>query len=209
MKKFFVIDDHAIVRNGVRYMLEEFYRPCSVDEATNEQEVIKKIRSEDYDLVLLDINIPKTNTIDLLKFMLITKPDTKVLIFSMNAEKMHARRYLDAGAMGFLSKDAPIDEIKRAISLVLNNKKYYSQEFIGYLLEEKTGTQCSNPFQKLTEREFAIVTLFLQGKSLTEVSSILNIQRSTTGTHKAKLFEKLKVNNMIELVELAQTYDVR
>lgn len=206
MKNFLLIDDHAVVRKGVKYMLTEFYKPCKIDEAENEEQVVEKIKSDSYDLIFLDINMPETNTYELLKYILQKNPGIRVLIFSMNAEKIHAKRYLEAGAKGFLSKDAPIDELNRAINLILNNRTYYSEALINTLMHEKTGKQKANPFEKLSEREFQIVNLLLEGKSLTEISGILNIHTSTTGTHKAKIFEKLHVNNLVELIELAKIH---
>jgi two-component system invasion response regulator UvrY len=187
-------------------MLNEYWQPCVVDEAESEDEAIALTKTKIYDLVLLDINIPNTNTIELLKYLLIIRPQLKVIIFSMNAEKMHAKRYLDVGAHGFLSKDASIDEIKRAINMVLNNRKYYSENFIDSFFSKKNNEISTNPFERLTEREFEIVSMFLQGKTLTEISELLSIQRSTTGTHKAKIFEKLNINNLVELIELASIY---
>jgi two-component system invasion response regulator UvrY len=189
-------------------MITQFFTPCQIDEAEDEAEVMQKIRLNNYDVIFLDINIPATNSLELLKHVLILKPRLKIIIFSMNIEKMHAKRYLDAGAMGYLSKDASIDEIIKAINTVLNNRKYYSENLVETLLGQKTETAGSNPFDKLTEREFQIVNLFLTGKSLTEISNLLHIQRSTTGTHKAKIFEKLNVQNMVELVELANMHNV-
>jgi DNA-binding NarL/FixJ family response regulator len=206
MKTFLLIDDHAVVRRGVSFLLSDLYKPCKIDEAENEQQVLEKISGNDYDLLVLDINIPNTNTLDLLKHILIKKPDAKVLMFSMNPEKMYAQRYLEAGAKGFLSKDAPIDEIERAINLIFNGKNYYSDALIDSVMSNKRGTAKNNPFKTLSEREFEICNLLLGGKSLTEISHQLNIQTSTTGTHKAKIFEKLDVKNLVELIELSKIH---
>jgi DNA-binding NarL/FixJ family response regulator len=205
MRKFLLIDDHAVVRNGVKHMLSEFYEACKVDEAADEEQALEILASEQYDLIFLDINIPKTNTLDLLKRMLANDQKLRVLMFSMNNEKMHAKRYLEAGAKGFLSKDAPIDEIKRVIGIILDNKTYYSDAFIDTLIHEKSGQEI-NPFDKLSEREFQIATLMLAGKSLTEISATLAIHTSTTGTHKSKIFEKLNVKNLVEMIELAKIH---
>jgi two-component system, NarL family, invasion response regulator UvrY len=206
---FLLIDDHAVLREGMRFILKEFYKECIIDEAENEAQAIKKIKENAYDLVVMDINMPETNALGLLKVALTYREDLKVLMFSMNSEKIHAKRYIEAGAKGFLSKDAPIDEIKKAVSTALNNKNYYSQDLINKLVLEKSGKEKSSPFDKLSDREFEIASLLLAGKSLSEISSLLNIQTSTTGTHKAKLFEKLQVKNLVELIELANMYEVK
>lgn len=209
MKKFLLIDDHAIVRSGIKFWLSAEYNPSEIDEAENGKEATKKIQDNDYDLLLLDIHMPETNSFDLLKYILNTKPDSKVLIFSMNSEGMYAKRFLQAGAVGFVSKDAPIEELKKAIHLTLNNRKYFSDKFIDTILNEKIGEENINPFLKLSDREFEITSLLLEGKALSEISHLLNIHNSTTGTHKARIFEKLKIENVFQLNKLAVLYDIK
>ncbi len=208
MKKFLLIDDHAIVRSGIRFWLSAEYNPSEIDEAENGKQATEKVDNNDYDLLLLDIHLPQTNSFDLLKSILITKPDSKVLIFSMNSEGMYAKRFLQAGAVGFVSKDAPIEELKRAVDFTLNNKKYFSDQFIESILNEKRGVDLNNPFLKLSEREFEITSLLLEGKSVGEISTLLNIHNSTTGTYKARIFEKLKIENIFQLTKLATLYDL-
>lgn len=203
MKNFLLIDDHAVVRNGVKYLLTDLYPDCNVDEAENEAQAIESVKDNSYDLIFLDINIPQTNTLDLLKYILNIKPEIKVLMFSMNAEKLYAKRYLEAGAKGFISKDAPVDELKRAINIVLNNKNYYSEAFIDTIMSGKTGKN-NNPIENLSQREFEIYNLLAAGKSLTEISELLDIHKSTLGTHKAKILSKLNLRNMFELIEFAK-----
>lgn len=210
MKKFLLIDDHPIVRSGVKSWLWAQYNAAEIDEADNGKQAIEKIKHKNYDLLLLDIHMPETNSFDLLKYILKTKPDSKVLIFSMNSEGMYAKRFLKAGAVGFISKDAPIAELQKAVSLTLNNRRYFSDVFIESVLNEKTAKyDNSNPFYNLSGREFEIATLLLEGKAVGEISALLNIKNSTTGTYKARIFEKLKVENVFQLNELAVFYDIK
>lgn len=209
MKKFLLIDDHAIVRSGIKFWLSAEYNTTEIDEAENGKEASIKIQDNEYDLVLLDIHMPDTNSFDLLKFIMATKPNSKVLIFSMNSEGMYAKRFLRAGAVGFVSKDAPIEELKKAVELTLNNKKYYSEKFIDSILNDTGGEENVTPFLKLSGREFEITSLLLEGKSVTEISQILNIHNSTTGTYKARIFEKLNIENVLQLNKLAVLYDIK
>jgi len=208
MKRFLLIDDHSIVRSGISFLLSQVYSQCEIDEAENGEIAVQQIKTHQYDFILMDIQIPGTNTLDLLDYILTVKPQSKVLMFSMNSEAVYAKRYLKAGAKGFLSKDAPVEEIKKAINLVLNNKKYYSEAMLESLIEDDSSRQNENPFEKLSEREFAITNLLLKGMTLTEVSAALNIQMSTTGTHKARIFEKLNVKNILQLSKLAKLYQI-
>lgn len=209
MKKFLLIDDHAIVRSGIKFWLSAEYHPSEIDEAENGKEATQKITEKVYDLILLDIHMPETNSFDLLKYIMSAKPDSRVLVFSMNSEGMYAKRFLRAGAVGFVSKDAPIEELKKAINLTLNDKKYYSDKFIDTILNEKVGEDSPNPFLKLSGREFEITTFLLEGKSVSEISQLLNIHNSTTGTYKARIFEKLNIVNVFQLNKLAAFYDIK
>ena len=209
MKKFLLVDDHAIVRSGMKFWLSAEYNPSEIDEAENGKEAFQKIQDTDYDLLLLDIHMPETNSFELLKSILNTKPDSKVLIFSMNSESMYAKRFIKAGAMGFVSKDWPIEELKKAVDLILNNEKYFSNAFIESALDEKISKENNNPFSNLSDREFEITNLLLEGKGVGEISSFLNIKNSTTGTYKARIFEKLNVQNVLQLNELAVLYDIK
>jgi two-component system, NarL family, invasion response regulator UvrY len=209
MKKFLLIDDHAIVRSGIKFWLSAEYNPSKIDEAENGKQATEKIQDTDYDLLLLDIHMPETNSFDLLKYILNTKPNSKVLIFSMNSESMYAKRFLKAGAIGFVSKDAPIEELKKAVDLTLNNRKYFSDTFIESVLNEKIDKEYNNPFSNLSTREFEIANLLLEGKPVGEISVLLNIKNSTTATYKARIFEKLKIENVLQLNELAVLYEIK
>lgn len=209
MKKFLLIDDHAIVRSGIKFWLSAEYNPSKIDEAENGKQATEKIQETDYDLILLDIHMPETNSFDLLKNILSSKPDSKVLIFSMNSESMYAKRFLKAGAIGFVSKDAPIEELKKAVDLSLNNRKYFSDTFIESVLNEKVDKEYNNPFSNLSAREFEIANLLLEGKPVGEISVLLNIKNSTTATYKARIFEKLKIENVLQLNELAVLYEIK
>lgn len=208
MKKFLLVDDHVVVRSGIKILLSDIYNPCEIYEAMNGETAILKLKENQYDLVLLDIQMPNTDTLGLMEYIHITYPDAKVLMFSMSAENIYAKRFMKAGAYGFISKEAPLEEITRAINVILNGKKYISETLAEKLAEDSFSGKSSNPFNELSPREFEIVSLLLDGKTVTDISRILNIQTSTVGTHKARLFEKLVVTNILELKEMATTYNL-
>jgi two-component system, NarL family, invasion response regulator UvrY len=208
MKKFLLVDDHVVVRSGIRILLSEIYNPAEVHEAMNGEGAILKLKENHFDLIMLDIQMPKTDTLGLMEYIHIKYPDAKVLIFSMSAENIYAKRFMKAGAYGFISKEAPLEEITRAINIILGNKKYISDTLAEKLAEDSFSGKSGNPFNELSPREFEIVSLLLNGKTVSEISHALNIQTSTVGTHKARLFEKLGVTNLLELKELATTYNL-
>ena len=206
MKKFLLIDDHVVVRSGIKTLLLEIFKPCEIYEAGDGTAAVAELNKYPYDLVIMDIQMPGTDAFGLMEYIRINHEDARVLVFSMSAENIYAKRFLKAGAKGFVSKEAPLEEIKRAITQVLNNKRYISEAMIDILTEESYSDTAKNPFQKLSARELEITSLLLSGQTLSEISKSLHIQISTTGTHKSRLFEKLGITNVLELKELADFY---
>jgi len=188
-------------------LLSDIYSPCEVDEAEDGESATEKMKHNEYDLVMMDIQMPKTDTLGFMEYIHIKYPKTKVLIFSMSAERIYAKRFLKAGAKGFLSKSSAVEEIKKAINLVIHNRKYISETLALSLIEESLGETAANPFNKLSSREFEIATLLLSGNTNSNISGSLNIHTSTIGTHKTRLFEKLGITNILELKELANGYN--
>ncbi len=209
MKKFLLVDDHVVVRSGIKVLLSEIYNPAEIQEAFDGESTIQKLKDDEYDLIMLDIQMPNTDTLGLMKIIHEQYPGAKVLIFSMSAENIYAKRFMKAGAYGFISKEAPLEEITKAINLILNDRKYISDSMIDKLTEDSLSGNPGNPFDKLSPKEFEIVSLLLSGKTLTDISHSLNIHTSTAGTHKARLFEKLGVTNVLELNELAKAYGIQ
>jgi two-component system, NarL family, invasion response regulator UvrY len=208
MNRFLLVDDHVVVRSGVKILLAHLYNGAEIHEAMNGETAIEKLKETSFDLIMLDIQMPNTDTLSLMEYIQVNYPAAKVLMFSMSAETIYAERFMKAGACGFISKEAPMDEITKAISLILSGKKYISEALAAKIAEDNYAGKPGNPFNGLSPREFEIVSLLLEGKTVTDITQILNIQTSTVGTHKARLFEKLGVENILQLKELATTYNL-
>ncbi len=209
MPHFLVVDDHSIVRSGLILLIKDFMSHTEIDEAYDGDSAFEKIKQKNYDLVIMDVNMPNTDSLGILNSILSFKPSTKIIIFSMNAEELYAKRYLKMGAMGYLRKDAAGSEIQKAISSVLNNKKYISTELSEILLSDlQDKNHLENPFDKLSPREFEMVQHLSRGESVAQISQTLNLHKSTIGTHKARIFEKLQCDNVIELNKLAEIHNV-
>ncbi len=208
MKKFLLVDDHNVVRSGIRGLLLEIFTPCEIHEAGDGDAAVEKLKENTYDFIMMDIQMPKTDSLGLMEFINVRYPNSKVLIFSMSPEKIYAKRFLKAGAKGFLTKEASLDEVKKAINLVLNNRTYISESLAGSLVKDSYSGTPANPFEKLSAREFEIASLLLSGHTISDISKSLNLQVSTVGTHKARIFEKLNVSNLLELKELSSSYNM-
>lgn len=208
VKYFLLIDDHEIVRSGVKTVLLELFKPCEIFEASNEKEALVELKARKYDLIIMDVQMPDTDSAGLLKNIKIKTPEVKVLVFSMSAENLYAKRFMKLGAMGFVTKNSGLSELIKAINLALNNRKYISESFAEILAGEVGDEKSNNPFESLSSREFEIVSLIIHGKSLNEISDLLSIHSSTVSTHKSRLFEKLGVKNLPELLELARAFNL-
>jgi two-component system invasion response regulator UvrY len=208
MLKLLLVDDHFIIRTGLKLIIENFMPHCKIDEADNGDSCFEKVKKNNYDLLILDVNMPNTDYFVLASFILALKQEMKILIFSMNDEEVYAKRYLKMGVMGYLKKDENLDEIKKAITTVLNNKKYVSPGLSQILIEDFHSNKAENPFDSLSLREFEIVRYLIRGESVAEICQKLNLHPSTVGTHKARIFEKLKCSNIIDLNSLAKVHNI-
>jgi two-component system invasion response regulator UvrY len=209
MKTILIVDDHEIVRSGLKMLINGFYPFVELQEAHNEESTVEILKKQQFDLVILDMHMPNSNSIGLLEYIGKMFPATKVLIFSMGSEVLYAKRFLQAGAKGYLAKDSPMGEVKLAIETILEGGKYISKNLMDILVDDVTTNKSSNPFDQLSSREFQIASFLLDGLSLTEISTLLNLQPSTVGTYKGRIFEKLKVSNLIELIDMANVYHIR
>lgn len=206
-QKFLLVDDHVVIRTGLRVLLTDLYPFAEIQEAWDGESMLRKLRENQFKLIVMDIQMPNTESISILNTVITKYPTASVLIYSMSSESIYAKRFIKAGAKGFLSKEAPLTELKKAIHQVLSNKKYISEAMVEMLANDLHQDKPSNPFSALSSREFEIVAMLLSGTTLSEISHTLNIQPSTVATHKSRLFEKLNVKNILELKDLATVYE--
>jgi len=208
MKHFLLIDDHEVVREGVKNLLLSLYNPCKIYEAEDQESAFKQLKSQAFDLVIMDVQMPDTDTAGLMEYMNTNYPGINVLIFSMSAENIYAKRFLHAGARGFVSKTAELSELKKAIELVLNNRRYVSENLKGILADGLGTNEPENPFEKLSKGEFNVAMMLIKGNSIGEIATLVNKSMSTVATHKIRLFEKLQIKNITELIELGRVYNI-
>jgi two-component system, NarL family, invasion response regulator UvrY len=206
MKRFLLADDHSIVRTGLRLIIKDEFPQAEIDECKDGDSAWKKIRDTVYDLVILDINMPGTDSFNLLRNIFSLKPDQKTLILTMNREDIYAKKYLHLGVKGFINKEAEPSELRRAILTTLNNRRYLSAHMQQILTMEVIEGKTHSPFDSLSPREMEIMNHLIAGKNISEISHILSVHISTVSTHKASLMQKLGVNNVIELIKLAQLF---
>ena len=209
MANILIVDDHIVITTGLKIVIGNFLPDSDIDVANDGDIAFEKIKHRNYDLIIMDISLPNTDSFNVVSNILAIKPTSRILMFSMSPEEMFAKRYLKIGALGYINKDAPLDEIKNAIEHALKNKRYLSPELQEKLaLETLSNDHHENQFDKLSPREFEIVQHLVHGDSVSEISRKLNLHTSTVGTHKAKIFEKLKCENIVELVTMAKVHNL-
>lgn len=206
--KILLAEDHSIVRYGTSLILKNISPDITVDESDNFEETLRLIDKKSYDLLILDILIPKGNNVDMVPLIRLRQSNIRILIFSGLDERLYALRYLQAGADGYLMKDSPKNEIIEAIRCILNNGKYVSpdvrQQLLQNLHQKEEARQ--NPMLALSDREVEVMQLLIQGHAIGEIAQLMNLQVSTVSTYKTRVFKKLEVNNVIELAEKRKAY---
>jgi len=204
-----IADDHTIVRSGIKLIIQDLLPSTVFDEASNGDEVISCVKKNDYEMIVLDINMPDTDSITLVTNLFAYREQCKILIYSMNSEELYAKRFIKLGVLGYLNKESESEEIRRAITCVLRGDNYISKKLKKDLSEDMHSKKGGdNPFEKLSDREIQTVKYLLHGYSLLEIRKILNVHSSTVGTYKTRIFEKLKIRTVRDLGELARMYQL-
>jgi DNA-binding NarL/FixJ family response regulator len=198
-----IADDHDIVRQGLRRILEKNNEMKIVAEHANGSDALKWLYRNDCDVVLLDISMPGKNGIDVLKQIREEKPKLPVLILSIYAEDQYAVRLIKSGAAGYLTKGCASSILLEAVRRVAEGKKYISPSVAEMLAEELNAPDGKLPHQILTNREFQIFQLFALAKTVTEIADSLALSPKTVSTHRSRILEKMHLRNNAELMHYA------
>jgi len=203
MINILMVDDHAIVREGLRRIIEEKKEMKVAFEATTGEEALYLISKEIFDVVLLDIAMPGKNGLQTLKEIKKYKSTIPVLMLSMHAEEQYALRAIKAGASGYLTKDSAPEELVIAIKKVYSGKKYISQEVAGLLTTDIYHKENKQLHEYLSDREFEIMKLLIKGNSARKMATALSISDKTVSTYRSRIMKKMHMNNISELIHYA------
>lgn len=206
-KNILIVDDHLVVRNGVAMVLEKKIEDVSVSNAQNFFEAVDLLKEISFDLIILDINIPGGKKTEMISDLRAVQPDVKILMFSAYEEEHYALKYMAAGANGYLHKLCSEERMIFAVTSIFESSTYISSELANKLIESRTSNKNQNPRDVLSTREFQIAELLIKGNGNLEISNMLDIHMSTVSTYKARVFEKLKINNLIELINIYNSYE--
>ena len=203
MLNVIIADDHAILREGLRGILAATDDLKVIGEAGNHAEIMKLLRSQRCDILLLDIAMPGKNGIDTLKQVKSEWPALPVLMLSMYPEDQYAVRALKAGASGYLTKASAPDQLVEAIRQVTRGRKYITPELAQSLAESVNAPSAAEPHEELSDREFQTLRLIASGKTLSQIAEVLSISPKTVSVYRARLLAKLRLVNNAELTRYA------
>lgn len=206
--RIIVADDHGIVRMGLIQTIKRLLPAAIISEVEDYRSLYKEILKEELNLAIMDVNMPNGSIQEAIDYIKIHQPNLKILIFSSQDEELYAMRYLKMGAGGYLSKQSSHAVIETALTAMLSTGRYASEVvkeamFLGSL----TGATKDSPFEALSDRELQIANKIAEGLSLKEISNQLNLHSSTISTYKNRLFEKLNIRSVPELVEILRMYN--
>lgn len=199
-KNILLVDDHLVVRKGVEIILSNSIPGATIYNVENYDEAIKLVNVIKFDIVILDININGVENIKIMNKIKSIQKDLKILIFSSHDENQYGVRYIQNGADGYLNKFCSEDKVVSVVNEILENGMFYSKDLKAKLFAK--SKQHSNTIENLSNREFEIAQLLINGYGNLEISNKLEIQMSTVSTYKNRIFDKLDINNVVALSKL-------
>ena len=202
-KRILVADDHPIVRAGLVNIINSDPDVCVAAEASTCRETLEKVRSESYDLLVLDITMPDGSGLDVLKEVARTQPKLAVLMLSIHPGEQYAIRTLKAGAWGYLTKNSAPDELVDAVKTIIRGRKYISPGLAEYLAAELSNESDKLPHEMLSDREYEVMLMLAGGKSNKQIAVLLQLSEKTISTHRARIWQKMGVGSNAELARHA------
>ncbi|MGZ5091101.1 MAG: response regulator [Burkholderiales bacterium] len=203
MIRVMLADDHAIVRTGLKEILEGTGDIIVVREATNGHEALAAAREAQCDIAVLDLSMPGRSGVELIKLIKTEHPKLKVLVLSMHSEEQYAVRALRAGASGYLTKESAADELVAAIRRIASGGAYVSPETAERLVLDTSAGSTEAPHRQLSNREYEVFRMIVAGRSVSDIADTLKLSVKTISTHKTRILQKMGATSSADLVRYA------
>ncbi len=203
MMRVLIVDDHAVVRRGLRGLLSDEFDGAAFGEAADSREALDQLRKKEWDVALLDMALPGKSGLDLLKELKAEWPKLPVLVLSGYPEDQFAVRVLKAGAAGYLTKESAPEELAKAIRKILAGGRYVSPALAENLALGVKNDLTRLPHEALSDREYEVMSYIASGKTVTEISEELSLSVKTISTYRARVLEKLGLKNSAKIVQYA------
>lgn len=206
MQRILLADDHHIVRQGVEWLIQDLLETVDIVHVSSIQGILEQFENRVFDFAILDAQYPDGNCIDILGQIKKTSPKTKVMVFSSFDEEIYALQFLAAGADGFLSKISQENEIQNALKQLFQQGFYHSSLTQALMKIQQFQPNALNPLQQLSDREFQIAKMYAAGYENLEISNELSIKPNTVSTYKKRIYEKLNIEKLVELIDIFKKY---
>jgi two-component system invasion response regulator UvrY len=203
MKNILIVDDHEVLRNGVKNIFDEQDRPMSFGEASTVPEALRLILEQNWDIVILDLSLGGRDGLELLKELKQIRPKPPVLILSMHSEKEYARRAFKAGAAGYITKESTRSELVKAVNKVIEGGRYISAALAGRFIIDIERDTSRFLHEDLSNREFEVMRLIASGKTVGQIADLLSLSGKTISTHRARILEKMDMKSNAQLIRYA------
>lgn len=200
MTRILLVDDHPVVRQGIRQILAGAFTPAVVGEAATAEEGMSELRNTDWDVLVLDLTLPGTSGLDMLKDLRRVRPTLPVLVLSMHPPDQFARRAMNAGASGYLTKDSPPTELIKAVGEVIAGRRYLNPAVIEELVMNLQPERTQRPHEALSDREYQVLRMIASGLTVSQVAQRLSLSVKTVSTYRARVLEKMNMKTTAELM---------
>lgn len=201
--KTLIVDDHSIVREGLKRILDESDDINVTAEAGNSEDAIRLIQNNQFDIIILDISMPGKSGLELLRDIKSINPNQHVLILSMHSENIYAKRTLLAGASGYMTKESASEDLVDAIYKIQSGGKYISPALAEILVNAIGHDANVSPHEQLSNREYQVFEMIAIGKKVFEIGTELNLSSKTVSTYRTRIMEKMKLSSNTELTQYA------
>lgn len=206
--KIMIVDDHAVVRQGIKQIISDLDDVMEIGEAGNGSDAIRMLREGDWDMVLLDIGLPGKNGIEVLKQIRSEWKKLPVLMLSMYSEDQYAMRAIRSGASGYMTKETAPDELLNAIAKVMRGGRYISPEVAEKMVFDHDEDTDELPHHVLSDREYEVLRLIASGKTVSEIAEDLTLSVKTISTYRSRILEKMKMKHNAELTHYAIKHEL-
>ena len=209
MTRVLLVDDHAVVRQGLKQVLAESLPDATFGDASNADEALRMVRTANWDIVVLDISLPGKSGIEALKELRAAHPRLPVLVLSMHPEEQFAVRALKAGAAGYVTKRTAARDVVAAVRKVLSGGRYVSPSLAERLAAQTQAGSVDTPHETLSDREYQVFRLLAMGKTVKQIGKELDLSPQTVSTHRTHILEKMGMQSNAELIQYAIQNQIR
>ncbi|MBD2816012.1 UvrY/SirA/GacA family response regulator transcription factor [Xenorhabdus sp. Flor] len=198
-----LVDDHELVRIGVKGILDDVRGIKVIGEASSGEDAVKWCRSNNTDVVMMDMGMPGIGGLEAAKKIIRYSPDTRIIMLTIHTDSSLPTKVMQAGVRGYLSKAATPQDMINAIRTVYAGQRYISPDIAQQMALDQLSPQKENPLDELSERELQIMTMITQGKKVNEISTLLNLSPKTVNSYRYRMFNKLNIKGDVELTHIA------